>query len=137
MLHLLSDAEWPCCLMQLQHQEQAQEELTNGRKRRAEESTSLFDWFWDSGDLPEGNEPISDLIKDELWTNPMRGSSDGVQVPIFIAVMLSTHVSKLSWHWVCCLFNWAVAHTVLLGCIVSYGSSVSVCLQSEVVCFPY
>ncbi|KAL3138210.1 hypothetical protein ABBQ38_005431 [Trebouxia sp. C0009 RCD-2024] len=72
-----TDIEWT--ETGLQHQEQAQEELTNGRKRRAEESTSLFEWFWDSGDLPEGNEPISDLIKDELWTNPMRGSSDGVQ----------------------------------------------------------
>lgn len=74
--------------MQLQHQEQAQEELTNGRKRRAEESTSLFDWFWDSGDIPEGNEPIADLIKDELWTNPMRGSSDSVQVLICTALLL-------------------------------------------------
>lgn len=69
-----------CNVMQLQHQEQAQQELTNGRKRKAEDSTSFFDWFWDSGDIPEGNEPISDLIKDELWTNPMRGSGDDVQV---------------------------------------------------------
>lgn len=121
--------------MQLQHQEQAQEELTNGRKRRAEESTSLFEWFWDSGDLPEGNEPISDLIKDELWTNPMRGSSDGVQVPTFIALMLSVHVSKLSWHWVSCLFNVAVAHTVPLGGIANHGSSVSVMLAVSSVMF--
>lgn len=69
--------------MQMQHQEQAQEELTNGRKRRAEESTSLFDWFWDSGEIPGGSEPISDLIKDELWTNPMRGSSGDMQVSSF------------------------------------------------------
>ncbi len=40
----------------------------------------MFDWFWESGDVPEGNEPISDLIKDELWTNPMRGSTEDMQV---------------------------------------------------------
>lgn len=40
----------------------------------------MFDWFWESGDVPEGNEPISDLIKDELWTNPMRGSTEETQV---------------------------------------------------------
>ncbi|DBA85834.1 hypothetical protein WJX77_008371 [Trebouxia sp. C0004] len=62
-----------------QHQEQAHQELVNGRKRRAEEPTSMFDWFWESGDVPEGNEPISDLIKDELWTNPMRGSTEDTQ----------------------------------------------------------
>ena len=67
-------------LVQLQHQEQAQQEQTNGRKRRAEESTSFFEWFWDSGAISEGNEPISDLIKDELWSNPMQGSSSDVQV---------------------------------------------------------
>lgn len=67
-------------LLQLQHQEQAQQELVNGRKRRAEEATSLFDWFWESGDVPEGIEPISDLIKDELWTNPMRGGGQDAQV---------------------------------------------------------
>lgn len=66
--------------VQLQHQEQAHQELVNGRKRRAEEPTSMFDWFWESGGVPEGNEPISDLIKDELWTNPMRGSTDDIQV---------------------------------------------------------
>ncbi len=69
--------------MQLQHQEQAHQELVNGRKRRAEEPTSMFDWFWESGDVPEGNEPISDLIKDELWTNPMRGSTEDTQVNQF------------------------------------------------------
>jgi len=66
--------------VQLQHQEQAQQELVNGRKRRAEESTSMFDWFWESGDVPEGNEPISGLIKDELWANPMRGGAQDMQV---------------------------------------------------------
>ena len=66
--------------MQVQHQEQAQQELVNGRKRKAEEATSFFDWFWDSGEVPEGNDPISDLIKDELWTNPMRGSAEDAQV---------------------------------------------------------
>lgn len=40
----------------------------------------MFDWFWESGDVPEGDEPISDLIKDELWTNPMRGSTEDTQV---------------------------------------------------------
>lgn len=72
-----TDVEWT--EEGLQHQEQAQQELVNGRKRRAEEATSLFDWFWESGDVPEGIEPISDLIKDELWTNPMRGSGQDAQ----------------------------------------------------------
>ena len=69
-------------LLQLQHQEQAQQELVNGRKRKAEEATSFFDWFWDSGEVPEGNDPISDLIKDELWTNPMRGGTEDAQVQL-------------------------------------------------------
>ena len=78
--------------MQMQHQEQAQEELTNGRKRRAEESTSLFDWFWDSGEIPGGSEPISDLIKDELWTNPMRGSSGDMQAGTCTLLLCLVHI---------------------------------------------
>lgn len=66
--------------MQLEHQERAEQELVNGRKRKIEETPSFFSWFWQSGEIPEGSDPVSDLIKDELWTNPMSGSADNVQV---------------------------------------------------------
>ena len=67
-------------VVQIRHQQQAHQELVNGRKRRAEEATSIFEWFWESGEVPEGSEPISDLIKDQLWTNPMRGGTEDMQV---------------------------------------------------------
>lgn len=66
--------------VQLQHQERAEQELVNGRKRRAEETPSFFSWFWQSGEIPEGSDPVSDLIKDELWANPMKGSAEPIQV---------------------------------------------------------
>lgn len=71
--------------MQLEHQEQAEQEPVSGRKRKAEETPSFFSWFWQSGEIPEGSDPVSDLIKDELWANPMRASSDLMQVCMVIS----------------------------------------------------
>lgn len=56
---------------QVEHQERAEQEMINGRKRKAEDTQSFFSWFWQSGEIPEGSDPISDLIKDELWANPL------------------------------------------------------------------
>lgn len=49
---------------------QKQQQQSNNRRKRPMEFKTFFDWFTDNSDPV--NDEIAELLKDDLWTNPLQ-----------------------------------------------------------------